>query len=680
MMRNFNPSRRQYVRGMGAASVLALAGCLGDEEDDDESSGDENGDDENGENTDEPTESREDLEFVDQEYRIAHSDDIGPDELSLNMSKWQVFPWGIRDLIESRPAYQLLYEDEWRGILFEDVEVSSGSVTVTVKEDANFSNGEPITGKHVRNHVLSSIFMRVDEPRNELGNPDDAGAPKLLVRSPTDDGGDWREDAIEVDGKMVTFRTKDGWFGEQAPWTQDAIAREFWKANPEWPVYDDIFEDFLDIEDPFGENFDQVEEIKSEYWEREVGWEDVATPGPFYLSDVNQREFTLSRNEHHPFADQINWPTVVAEYIEGEQSQQTAMVNGHIDASDSISMAERTLSALPDHIEEFRHEVPAGDAFNVNIGDDNFGDVRVRQAIQHVIDREAITEAVSGETVIEASPIEIPGAMGGISGVLDDEFVDSLNRYEPDEERATELLENAGFTKEGGVWQTPDGEEWTFRVQTDASVPHMETLLVNQLQSFGIQAELYTQDSAVLQQNKEDGNYDMAPGGWGGELESALAFFWWLPQNPVQRGIYGIWTDEQVAEWAEDVEQVHLDDNGYAHNFLAQHLKDHFTIEAPPVGEPDGELQEYDAAWAAMMLDWGFRLDDYDYEELLKELAWLYNWYVPEFPIHKKKEQRFHNTRDWIVPSADEEKQWYRGAKSLINSGHVSADPDGNGS
>ncbi|WP_179747497.1 ABC transporter substrate-binding protein [Natronoarchaeum philippinense] len=621
-------------------------------------------------------EERENLDFVEQEYRIAHSNDIDPSELSLNMSKWQVYPWGIRALLEGADYYETLYEDGYNGVIIDNVEVSPGSVTVTVHEDAAWSNGDQITGKHVRNHVLRSIFMRVSSPRNEVQSPSEVGAPMLLVRSPTDDGGDWRQDAIEVDGKSVTFKTKEGWYGEQCPWTEDTLKREFYGAVPEMPVYNQIFEDFMSLEDPFGENFSEVESLRSQYRNMDVGWEDVATCGPFYLSEVNQREYTLEKNEGYPYADRINWPTIKAEYIEGAQSKRTALVEGHLDASGSVSMPERTLSALPEEMVEFRHEVPSGASFNVHIGDGNFSDVRARQAIQHVIDRQAITEAVSGETVIEASPIEIPGAMGGIDEILSDEFLSSLNKYEPDQERATQLLEDAGFSKEGGTWMTPDGNEWSFRIQTDASVPHMETLMVNQLQSFGIQAELYTQDSAVLQQNKESGSYDMAPGSWGGEAHSALAFFWWIPQNPVQRGIHGIWTDEQVQQWGEEVEPVNIDENGYAHNFQAEHLKDYFTIEAPPVGEPDGELQEYDTAWAAMMLDWGYRLEDRSYEELLEELAWIYNWYVPEFPIHKQKAQKFHNTSKWIVPPEDQEKKWYRGPKSLINSGHISAKPE----
>lgn len=667
-MSNLKPSRRDYVQGIGTASLLALAGCAGIGND-----GSGGGEHDDYMSADE----RANLDDVDSEYRIAHSDDIDPEELSLNQSKWQVFPWGITQLVMGSPAYQELYEQEWNGVLFESVEVSSGSITVTVNEDANWSNGDPITGKHVRNHVLRSIFMRVDSPRNELQDPNDAGAPMLVIRSPTDDGGDWREDAIEVDGKSVTFRTKEGWFGDQSPWSESTLRREFWNANPEMPVYNDIFEDFLALDDPFGDDFGEVESLRQEYRNRDVGWEDVATAGPFSISEVNNREYTLTRNEGHPHADRINWDTIVAEYIAGGDSQRTALVEGHLDASGSVTMPQRTLSALPEHIVEFRHQTPAGSSFNVHIADDShFGDVRARQAIQHVIDREAINDAVSGESVIESSPIEIPGAMGGIDEILGDDFLEQLNTYPTDEERATELLEEAGFSKEGGTWMTPDGNEWSFRIQTDASVPHMETLLVDQLQSFGIGAELYTQDSAVLQQNKENGSYDMAPDGWGGERHSALAFFWWIPQNPVQRGIHGIWSDEQVQEWGEEVDQVTIDENGYAHNFLAQHLRDYFTIEAPPVGEPDGELQEYDTAWAAMMLDWGLKLEDNSYEELLKELAWIYNWYVPEFPINQEKGQKFHNTRDWIVPPSDS-KMWYRGPKSLINSGHISANPDG---
>lgn len=626
--------------------------------------------------------SREDLSMVDRTYHLAHQQDTKGKDLTLNMSDWQNFPWGIRKLIFSPPAYQNLYESEWHGILFENVEVSSGSVTVTVKEDANWSDGTPITGKHVRNHVLKSILMRVDTPRNELSSPNDAGAPMLLVRSPTD-GGDWRRDAIQVDGKSVTFKTKEGWFGKDAPWRQSSIAREFWRANPVSPAFDKYFEQFMEMDDPFGKNYDKVEKLRGSIRSNEglPGPTDFPTSGPFKLVETEGHKRILERHDGHPFSEYTNWKEITAEYLKGSRAQRTALMSGHLDGW-SGSVPKRTLNSLPKNIEEFRYDVPRGASINFRIQDDSFenpntfGDVRVRQALQYAIDRKFLTQAVSGETVIEASPISTPGAMGGLREYLDDSFLDTLNTYETDREKAASLLREAGFSKQSGTWNKPNGGPWSFKFQTSNSVPHFETLVVKQLNDFGIDAQLYTMDDAVYQETLEGGKHAMIKGGWGGEMEKSLSFPWWIPQNPYQRGLHGIWSDQEVQTWAEEIEKVHIDDNGYAHNFLADDLKDYFTIEAPPVGEPDGDLQEYDAAWAAMMLDWGFQFDDRSYDEVLKELAWVYNWYVPEIPIHQKKAQHFHDTKDWIVPSADAEKKWYRGSKGLINSGDISANPD----
>lgn len=678
-------SRRQLLRTAGLLGAAGLAGCPGNSGNSGTTAtadGTDNGGEEGTTQTtgsDEDTQTtvdEENLPMVDQDYRISHAQDITADELTLNMSDWQNFPWGIRQLIFSPPAYQRVNEQKWNGILFDDVTVEPGSVSITVKENANWSNGDPITGKHVRNHVLRSIFMRVNTPRNEVSSPSEVGAPMLLIRSP-DGSGDWRQNAIEVDGKSVTFKTKEGWFGDQSPWRKSTIAREFWKANPESPAWDYVFDEFMGLSDPFGENFEQTKSLRTAYrsGENAPGPMEFPTNGPFKLVQAEGRKRTLERHEGHPFSEYINWPRVIAEYIESPRSQRTALISGHLDAW-SGSMPQRTLESLPDSVEEARYDVPRGASLNMHIGDGVWNDPRVRQALQYIIDREMITQAVSGETVIEANPVAVPGAMGGLHDYFDDSFLNQLHTYGKDNEKATQLLQDAGFSKQGGSWHTPEGEPWSFKFQTSASVPQFETLVVQQLNRFGINAELYTMDNAVYDETIKTGKHDLIKGSWGGELHSALAFLWWIPQNPVQRGIHGIWSDEQVKDWGQEVEHVNIDENGYAHNFQAEDLKDYFTVEAPPIGEPDGNLQEYDAAWAAMMLDWGYQFEDRAYDDVLKELAWVYNWYVPEIPIHKERAQTFHDTSDWRVPPMDNQKQWSRGFKSLINSGAINARPD----
>lgn len=676
-MSKHTPSRRRYIQGMSTASLLALAGCSGSSDESTTSTSGTTTDAGTTQSNGTETTAREDLPMVDRTYRIAHGQDTKAKDLSLNMSKWRSFPWGVRHLLWSQGGYRELYSQEWNGILFEDVTVNPSSVTVTVKENANWSNGEPITGKHVRNHVLDSIMSRAEKPRKEaIQKPGDTGSPMLAIRPPTDSGS-FPEDAIEVDGKSATFKTLEGFFGERSIWKKQKIENEFWKANPPLTVYDDIYQQFWELDDPFGADYETTKKLDKKLGEMEVGWEDTPTHGPFYLADAVGHKRVLKRNEGHPFAEDINWKKIVAEYFEGSRAQRTAVVQDHLDSWDG-SMPARTLESLPDNIKEFRHPVPWGDAINVNVRDaTQFGDVRVRQAVQHVIDREALTEAVSGETVIEATAIDIPGVMGATPDVVSDSFKSKLNPYETDHEKAASLLREAGFKKKGGTWQTPEGKEWSFKFQTDSSVPHFETLVVQQLNRFGINAELYTMDSAIFEETVNSGKHTMVKGGWGGDQpEETVGFFWWIPQNPGQRGRHGIWTDEQVKQWGKQNEDVNIDENGYAHNFTAEDLRDTFVIEAPPVGKPDGELREYDTAAIAFILDQGHKVPNKTYKEALKELIWVYNWFVPEMPIYGMKSQKFHDTKNWLVPSEDKGTQWFRGPKELINSGHIHADPD----
>ncbi len=113
-------------------------------------------------------------------------------------------------------------------------------------------------------------------------------------------------------------------------------------------------------------------------------------------------------------------------------------------------------------------------------------DVRVRQAIAHIIDRQALLEVLTNNTAILRDLFTHPK----------EDYYDIVARaapirYRPDQRRAQQLLEEAGFTRSAdGAWRTPSGdrftlEQWYLASGTNERESH---IMVDNLRRFGIEA------------------------------------------------------------------------------------------------------------------------------------------------------------------------------------------------
>ena len=113
-------------------------------------------------------------------------------------------------------------------------------------------------------------------------------------------------------------------------------------------------------------------------------------------------------------------------------------------------------------------------------------DVRVRQAVAHTIDREALLEVLTNNTAILRDVFTHPK----------EEHYDIVARaapirYRPDARRAQQLLEDAGFTRPAdGVWRTPGGERFTLESWYLASGTNEREshIMVDNLRRFGVEA------------------------------------------------------------------------------------------------------------------------------------------------------------------------------------------------
>jgi peptide/nickel transport system substrate-binding protein len=137
-------------------------------------------------------------------------------------------------------------------------------------------------------------------------------------------------------------------------------------------------------------------------------------------------------------------------------------------------------------------------------GNEPFGDVRVRQALAHAIDKQAIVDAFYGELGTVANEFIPPTLMGRIE----------TDPYPYDPERARELLAEAGYPDgfDTQFWYMPVSRPYYPDPQAIAEA------VASQLAEVGINAELLTEDWGVYLEDYLQGKFPIYMLGWSADF------------------------------------------------------------------------------------------------------------------------------------------------------------------
>ncbi|WP_436926658.1 ABC transporter substrate-binding protein [Halosimplex amylolyticum] len=256
------------------------------------------------------------------------------------------------------------------------------------------------------------------------------------------------------------------------------------------------------------------------------------------------------------------------------------------------------------------------------------GDRRVRQAIMHVVPRQQMMSWHTdyGNYWIHDRHItglgqdkEVPW-FGGPENWPND-TLQSFEQYaasesDVDTDRATQLLQDAGFSKSGGRWKDPDGNNVTLRLYTATSDEEPMALRYSQiakeyLDSFGLNTEVTAQESTIRAgETMDSGDWDIMFDAWGG-AKSAPPTLDWNTTFPMTKTLAGEDVPNAGA-WALEPE-----------------------VEVPyPVGDPDGDLQTVNINDKRRQLR--RKMSGEERQERVNELAWIFNQTVPWFTVNEE--------------------------------------------
>ncbi|MEV3992652.1 ABC transporter substrate-binding protein [Streptomyces sp. NPDC049837] len=239
--------------------------------------------------------------------------------------------------------------------------------------------------------------------------------------------------------------------------------------------------------------------------------------GPYVLDTAHTASgdhYTYTPNPHYWDKKKIHWKKVVIKVVGNPNSALQAVRTGQADAMAITANQVDTAKAGGLEI------VGAPNVFmGVNLADRQgtlappLKDLRVRQALNHAVDRKAITKAIVQQHGHPTSQISLPG-LDGFAADYDD-------RYPYDPAKAKRLLAEAGY---------PNGFSLKMETQGFFGIDLVTQAVVQQWKQIGVNADVTT-DTSVGQwlASATSKKYPALGFGYGGATTYALSLDWMLP-------------------------------------------------------------------------------------------------------------------------------------------------------
>jgi peptide/nickel transport system substrate-binding protein len=238
--------------------------------------------------------------------------------------------------------------------------------------------------------------------------------------------------------------------------------------------------------------------------------------GPFVIARINPGSAELKKNPYFYGAAGIAPSEVILRHYSGNSDIWSYMKSGELDSAPYTAMPTNILDEVdkagyaPVDTASF---VDASLAFNESTSPYDL--TPVRQALAHVIDRQAVTKV--GEPVSGTAATDLDGMIESATKQwLTPAQTARLDPYAPDQAKAASLLESAGLSKSGGQWLLPNGRPWKITLQSVNGFSDWNaaaTVIASELSSFGIPTQVQlTADFATYKTDMAAGKY--AVGFW----------------------------------------------------------------------------------------------------------------------------------------------------------------------
>lgn len=237
--------------------------------------------------------------------------------------------------------------------------------------------------------------------------------------------------------------------------------------------------------------------------------------GPFVLKSINTGEAILVKNKYFYNAKNVHVQQVEMRNYTGNQQIWNYMESGQLDFAPYTSMPTNILKQIlktKGNQEVVTPSVVAAAlTFDENIYP--YNDTKVRQALAYIINRQEVQKVAEPVSGIPAK------YQSGMIDAATEQWLSAsqlaqLNPYNNNLNKATKLLQSAGFKKVNGQWMMPNGKPWTITIYTVNGFSDWiaaAKVMSSELSAFGIPTNpsivsSYAQEIA----NQEAGDYGVS--------------------------------------------------------------------------------------------------------------------------------------------------------------------------
>lgn len=219
--------------------------------------------------------------------------------------------------------------------------------------------------------------------------------------------------------------------------------------------------------------------------------------GPFvFESWKTGQEISLKKNENY-WGKKPNIDRVVFKVVPEDATRLAMIETGEAQINDQVPVTEIDRIEASDSMGLYRTEGLAVEYLGFNTKKKPFDDVRVRKAISHAIEREAIIKGVYNNVGTIANVAMSPKVFG---------YSENVKAYDYDLNEAKKLLKEAGF--ENGLKLTLITSDRKERI-------NMAEVIQSQLKGIGINVEIQVLEYGAYIDVIGKGEHDMFIGGWG---------------------------------------------------------------------------------------------------------------------------------------------------------------------
>lgn len=576
-------SRRQMMAFLGTGAVFGLAGCSSQDGGDGGATPTSGGDGGDG------------GQVIDNTFTTGQQ--VESDKMQWNQYNPKRVAQGkepIEGAIWAPLVKRFAVEDKWLSDLADSWEFKQGeSFTITLREGLTWFNGMEVTADDLLTQHRLDKAVYGENTSHWSFTEEIVKEDKLTLR-------------YVLSGEVNPDIFINQAFGQDQLWTRRDLYEEYIngiEAAESQEEVDAVVQDLIEWapEEPFG-------------------------CGMWKPTEISADRMVAELHEGHWASDLVNFTQyewIPTFWQRRPEVQQQALIDGGLDGTVRVVNAtESLLNQIPG--DPIFPLTPTFNGFGITINHDRepYGDYRVRQALQHLINFQLMADqAVSMEHVKDTR-------YTGLSKYYVDNYVSEelrgnlIDYTEQNPDRAEQLLKDAGFSKSGGRWQTPNGKEFTTNILTVSGRVPWAQVAKNNFEDFGIPTKINTQEaSTFFGVTVPNGEYGLAlwtSGGW---------------RQPFPFSDYNMTWNPDASPWAKGT-----------------NANPNPEVPWPP-GNPEGDTQEIDLMGKIEELG---RASGDQEAQLVDELAWIFNVTAPSIKLTERHFVSMIRTDKWDVPPEDD--------------------------